>query len=84
MERTAYVDGTKVWIKEPTEIRRGIVLYGWVLSALTAGKTYLIKKKRIGSGRFSYKCTCEHGFWAEQICKHVAAFVVAERQETTK
>lgn len=80
MERTVYVEGTKVYIREPKEIRRGIVLYGWVLSAITEGKTYWVRKKRTGQGRFSYACTCEASFLAGHTCKHVAKFILAERQ----
>ncbi len=80
----------KVTIQTPKKYQNRIVKYGWVLSfqsrteagTKVAGdkgeRFYKIAKRRFGPNRFGYSCDCDDNFWRGRLCKHVAAFKIAE------
>ena len=73
------VDDVKVFITHPKKIEFGIVLYGQAASTRNPESFHKILKKRIRSGRYSYRCDCEHNFYRGKQCVHIAAFHLAER-----
>ena len=76
--RVAVTGGISV--KVPHSVRNGIVLYGQVPSLNGSVKLYWVKKRRVGTGRFTYLCTCEGNFLGSHLCRHIAAFRLAEAE----
>jgi len=72
----AATDG--ISIQAPCLVRNGIVLYGRISSLHEAARLYWVKKRRIGTGRFAYSCTCEGNFLGNHLCSHIALFKLAE------
>jgi hypothetical protein len=68
-----------VSLRHPRELRNGVVLYGSVRSS-DGTTSYTVKKERVGSHRFVYGCTCLGNFLGHYLCKHLAAFKLAEAQ----
>ena len=79
-ERVVHVGDIQVWIREPERITNGVVLHGRVLSK-DGNRFYPIAKRRTGAGRYGYRCGCDGYVLAGRTCKHIAAFIVAERGE---
>ena len=67
-----------VSVKVPHSVRNGIILYGQAPSLNGSVKLYWVKKRRIGTGRFAYACTCEGSFLGNHLCCHIATFRLAE------
>ena len=74
----AVTGGTSV--KVPQAVRNGIVLYGQVPSLNGLVRLHWVKKRRIGTSRFAYSCTCEGNFLGNHLCKHIATFRLAEAE----
>lgn|SRR3989338_2527876 len=70
--------GGGVWLFRPKTTRNGIVLYGKVVSFNDGRKTYNVKKERLGTYRFDYKCTCLGSFLGHYLCQHIARFKLVE------
>lgn len=68
----------KVIIQTPKKYQNRIVKYGWVLALTEDKKFHKIAKRRYGDNRFGYSCDCDDNFWRGRLCKHVAAFKMAE------
>jgi len=68
----------KVVIQTPKKYQNRIVKYGWVASLSEGEKFHKIAKRRYGDNRFGYSCDCDDNFWRGRLCKHVAAFKMAE------
>jgi len=67
-------------VKVPQAVRNGVVLYGQVPSLNGSLKLYWVKKRRLGVGRFAYQCNCEANFLGNHLCRHIAAFRLAETE----
>jgi len=67
-----------VGLVRPQTVRQGIVLYARVPSTQESDKRYWVKKRRTGHRRFAYSCTCEGSFLGGHLCRHIAAFKLAE------
>ena len=67
----------QVALKVPKAVNKGLVLHGAVLSK---DHIYRVAKYRTGRGRHSYRCACDYNILTRGICKHIAAFIVAERE----
>ena len=67
-------------VKVPQAVRNGVVLYGQVPSLNDSLKLYWVKKRRLGTARFVYSCNCEASFLGNHLCKHIAAFRLAETE----
>ena len=65
-------------VKVPQTVRNGVVLYGQVPSLNGSLKLYWMKKRRLGMARFTYQCHCEANFLGNHLCRHIAAFRLAE------
>ena len=72
----AVTDGISVRV--PQAVRNGVVLYGQVPSLNGSLKLYWVKKRRLGVARFAYQCNCEANFLGNHLCRHIAAFRLAE------
>lgn len=60
--------------------RFGARKYGKVGSHSDGRKSYDVAKVRIkDSSNYTYRCTCPHFFYRQQICKHIIEFKEAER-----
>ena len=70
--------GIGVALQTPRAMRNGVVLYGQMPSLHDSLKRYWVKKRRLGVGRFSYSCSCEASFLGGHLCRHIAAFRLAE------
>ncbi len=69
-----------VVLVKPKTIRNGIVLYGKVASSEDR-RCYTVRKKHVGSFRYSYQCTCDGWFLGGYpICRHLALFKLAETE----
>ena len=67
-----------VALQIPRVVRNGIVGYGEVPSLRDSFRRYWVKKRRVGTGRFVYACSCEGSFLGGHLCRHIAAFRLAE------
>ncbi|TXT25961.1 MAG: hypothetical protein FD131_4420 [Rhodocyclaceae bacterium] len=65
-------------VQMPRAVRNGVVLYGQVPSRHEASRRYWVKKRRVGTGRFAYACSCEGSFLGNNLCSHIALFKLAE------
>jgi len=74
------VSSRSVSVTRPQALRSGIVLYGQVLAS-DGRSWYTVKKKRTGTARFTYACTCLGSFLGEHpLCRHIAIFKLVESQ----
>ena len=72
-----------VSLRSPRDLRNGVVLYGSVQSS-DGITSYTVKKERVGRHRFVYGCNCLGNFLGRHLCKHLAAFKLAEVQATQR
>jgi hypothetical protein len=79
-ETVTTLGNVQVKITVPKKIVNGVVLYGQAL-ARDGGRFYPMAKRRIGAGRFNYRCGCPANVLGVRICIHIAAFIVSERQQ---
>ena len=79
-EHILKIDGVNVKVIIQTAKRRQnrIVKYGAVLSFSGGEKFYDVKKLGYGTNRFGYSCKCDDNWNRGRICKHIAAFKLAE------
>ena len=75
---TAMTGGISVKVSQA--VRNGVVLYGQVPSLNGSLKLYWVKKRRLGVARFAYQCNCEANFLGNHLCRHIAAFRLAEEE----
>jgi len=78
MERAGTQHNGAVGLVRPQTIRQGVVLYARIPSTQEPNTWYWVTKRRTGSHRFAYRCTCEGNFLGGHLCKHIAAVKLAE------